>query len=137
MVPVRLAPGLGVTLRGSLWCGHVVPCWAWVVGAGVVDLVGVGGSRCGRWFVWCPVGVLSEEFAVPEGGPARSVEVLMVLAYLYDDSCAVPFSRVVADLVLDPDTVPDFELRQGQSVFTPGFLLGHVAFPECRLSEVQ
>ncbi len=55
----------------------------------------------------------------------------------YDDSCAVPFSRVVADLVLDPDTVPDFELRQGPSVFTPGFLLGHVAFPECRLSEVQ
>ena len=94
----------------------------------------------GRWFVWCPVGVLSEEFAVPEGGPARSVdsdEVLMVLAYLYDDSCAVPFGRVVADLVLDPDTVPDFELRKGSSVFTPGLLLGHVTFPERRLSEDQ
>ncbi len=58
----------------------------------------------------------------------------MELAYLDDDSSAVPFGGVVAGLVLYPHLVAHSELGECSGMLAPFVMMGHVTLSQGSLT---
>ena len=77
--------------------------------------------------------VLSQEFSVAEGHPARAVHahnVLVILAYFNNNTCFVPLGGVIASL----HVMTNFEWGKLVCVFVPTFSELHVPVPESFLA---